>query len=308
MPTKTIEVDTLYTEDGTEPVKIVPIRGGSHMSTKLMTSLGIVTIGCALATGCVRQERYDTNVSATNSLKEQLVRTEADCTAATNALETRDRQLAQAQANLNALQSQYDLLSGELDTIANANDDLLTQVTGIKLGSLPIETQQKLAALASTYPDDMWFDADTGMLRFGSDFTFSSGQAQLRKSAEELISRVATILNSPEAANFEIVVIGHTDNVQPKSSSVRYPTNWELSTARAVSVAKSLSANGTDPSRFQIAGFGEYRPLTTNREGGTKENRRVEIYLQPMTETVTWETPETTTETVIVEVVEEPMK
>jgi chemotaxis protein MotB len=279
------------------------------MSTKLTTSLGILTLGCVITTGCVRQERYDTNVSATNSLKEQLVRTEADCSTATAALETRDRQLAQAQANLNALQSQYDLLSGELDTIASANDDLLTQVTGIKLGALPVETQQKLAALAATYPNDMWFDADTGMLRFGSDFTFSSGQAQLRKTAEELISHVATILNSPEAANFEIVVIGHTDNVQPKSSSVRYPTNWELSTARAVSVAKALSSNGTDPSRFQVAGFGEYRPLTANRDGGTKENRRVEIYLQPMTEIVSWETPvTTTTETVIVDVVEEPMK
>jgi chemotaxis protein MotB len=279
------------------------------MSTKLTTSLGIMTLGCVLATGCVRQERYDTNVSATNSLKEQLVRTEADCTVATTALETRDRQLAQAQANLTALQGQYDLLAGELDTIANANDDLLTQVTGIKLGSLPIETQLKLAALAATYPNDMWFDAETGMLRFGSDFTFSSGQARLRKSAEELIARVAEILNSPEAANFEIVVIGHTDNVQPKSSSVRYPTNWELSTARAVSVAKALSSNGTDPSRFQVAGFGEYRPLVSNLDGGTKENRRVEIYLQPMTETISWETPATTiTETVNVDIAEEPMK
>jgi chemotaxis protein MotB len=279
------------------------------MRTKLITSLGIMTIVGSLATGCVRQERYDTNVSATNSLKEQLVRSEVDCTTATNALETRDRQLAQAQANMDALRGQYDLLAGELDTIATANNDLLTQVTGIKLGALPIETQQKLAALAAAYSDDMWFDADTGMLRFGSDFTFSSGQVALRKTAEELIARVATILNSTEAANFEIVVIGHTDNVQPSSSSGRYPTNWELSTARAVSVAKALTSNGTDPSRFQVAGFGEYRPLVANRDGGTKENRRVEIYLQPITTTVLWETPtSTTTETVIVDIPEEPMK
>jgi chemotaxis protein MotB len=278
------------------------------MRTTLITSVGIMTLIGAVATGCVRHDRYDTMREATNSLKEQLVRSEADCTAATTALETRDRQLAQAQTNLNALQEQYNLISGELDTIANANDELLTQVTGIKLGALPIETQQKLAALAASYPDDMWFDADAGMLRFGSDFTFSSGQAQLRKSAEDLIARVATILNSPEAANFEILVVGHTDDVQPTSSSVRYPTNWELSAARAVSVAKALRANGTDPSRFQVAGFGEFRPLVANRDGGTKENRRVEIYLQPMTET-TWETTTNTpTETVIVDIAEEPMK
>ncbi|MBC8522514.1 OmpA family protein [PVC group bacterium] len=277
------------------------------MRTKIITTVVTFSLIAVAATGCVRHDRYDSMREATNSLKEQLVRSETDCTAATTALETRDQQLAQAQANLNALQDQYDLLAGELDTIAANNDDLLTRVTGIKLGSLPIETQQKLAALASTFPNDMWFDADSGMLRFGSDFTFSSGQAQLRKSAEELIARVATILNSNEAANFEIVVVGHTDNVQPTSSSIRYPSNWELSTARAVSVAKALAANGTDPSRFQVAGFGEFRPLVPNLEGGTKENRRVEIYLQPMTETITWETNEVV-ETVTVDTTEEPRK
>ena len=62
----------------------------------------------------------------------------------------------------------------------------------------------------------MWFNAETGMIRFGSDFTFSSGRATMRKNATDLISRVATILNSPEATTFEIVVMGHTDNIQPK--------------------------------------------------------------------------------------------
>jgi len=247
------------------------------MRTKLITSVGILTLVGVAATGCVRHDRYDTMLEATNSLKEQLVRAESNRSAATNALATRDRQLAQARANLSALQEQYNMLSGELDSISTANE--------------------------------MWFDADSGMLRFGSDFTFSSGQAQLKKSAEELIARVATILNSNEAANFEIVVVGHTDNIQPKSSAVRYPTNWELSAARAVSVAKALAYNGTDPSRFQVAGFGEYRPLVANREGGTKENRRVEIYLQPMTDTSAWDTSAgDSTETAIVDTSEEPMK
>ena len=307
-PTGPLGVDTLYTESGRSPATSANQRR-IPMRTKLITSVGILTLVGVAATGCVRHDRYDTMLEATNSLKEQLVRAESNRSAATNALATRDRQLAQARANLSALQEQYNMLSGELDSISTANDDLLTRVTGIKLGPLPIETQQKLAALASTYPEEMWFDADSGMLRFGSDFTFSSGQAQLKKSAEELIARVATILNSNEAANFEIVVVGHTDNIQPKSSAVRYPTNWELSAARAVSVAKALAYNGTDPSRFQVAGFGEYRPLVANREGGTKENRRVEIYLQPMTDTSAWDTSAgDSTETAIVDTSEEPMK
>ena len=195
------------------------------------------------------------------------------------------------------------------------NDANLQRVTDIKLGPLPIETQQEFAALAASYPNDMWFDAESGMIRFGSDFTFSSGRATLRQGASELMSRVATILNSSYASHFEIIVLGHTDNIQPKSSAQRYPTNWELSTARAVSVAIGLANYDVDPKRFEIAGYGEYRPIVPNRNNGTKENRRVEIYLRPMSESIalgsSTEMPEasdssSTTDTAAV--YEEPMK
>ncbi len=277
------------------------------MRNTLLFTTGIMTLAMFSATGCVRSERYDTNKTTTHSLQEQLVAAQSDCTTAKNALAARDRQLAQADANLSALQDQYTLLENELNNIDTENNQLLTDVTNIKFGPLPIQVQQKLAALAANYPDDMWFNAETGMIRFGSDFTFSSGRATLRTGAEDLINRVATILNSPDASNFEIVVVGHTDNIQPKSSAQRYPTNWELSTARAATVVKTLSSNGIDASRFEIAGYGEYRPLVENRSDGTKENRRVEIYLRPMADSYAWDT-ETMAETVTVDTLEEPMK
>ncbi len=282
------------------------------MRKSFIFTTGIMTLVGLTATGCVRHERYDTARTATLSLQEQLVAAQTERDGATSALAVKERQLAQAEANLSALQEQYNLLSTELDNIDSANNNLLDTVTSIKFGPLPIDVQQKLAALAASYPDDMWFDAETGMIRFGSDFTFSSGRAALKTDANEVIGRVATILNSDAAANFEIVVVGHTDNIQPKSSAQRYPTNWELSTARSVSVAKALNSNGVDASRFEIAGFGEYRPLVPNIDGGTKENRRVEIYLRPMNTTYTWEvdgdTTDTTTETVGIDPIEEPMK
>lgn len=278
------------------------------MRKTILFTTGIMTLVGLSATGCVKHDRYDTARTTTHSLQEQLVAAQTDCNTATNALSARERQLAQAEASLNALQNQYDLLATELDNIDAENNQLLTTVTDIKFGPLPIATQQKLSALAANYPEDMWFNAETGMIRFGSDFTFSSGRATMRKGATDVIDHVATILNSDEASNFEIVVIGHTDNIQPKSSAGRYPTNWELSTARATSVAKSLSESGIDPSRFEISGYGEYRPLITNQPDGTKENRRVEIYLRPMTDTYAWDAPSTTTETVTVDTIEEPMK
>ncbi len=280
------------------------------MRKPFLYTAGILTLVGFSATGCVRHDRYDTARTATHSLQEQLVTAQADCSTATTALAARDRQLAQATANLNALQGQYDLLASELDAIDMENNTLLTTVTDISFGPLPIATQQKLAALAATYPNDMWFNAETGMIRFGSDFTFSSGKATLRAGASELISNVASILTSAEAEDFEIVIVGHTDNVQPKSSAQRYPTNWELSTARAVSVAKTLANNGVDPARFEVAGYGEYRPIVPNTKGGTSANRRVEIYLRPTNTDMAWTNTVVTetTETATVDTMEEPMK
>lgn len=298
-------IGTLYPKVGMDPDNKRQQRRIPTMRNTLLYTTGIMTLVGISATGCVRHDRYDTARTTTHSLQEQLVNAQSERETAVNALAARDRQLAQAEANLGALQGQYDLLASELDTIDSENNELLTTVTDIKFGPLPIATQRKLAALAATYPDDMWFNAETGMIRFGSDFTFSSGSANMRKNAADLISRVASILNSNEAMNFEIVVMGHTDNIQPSSSAQRYPTNWELSTARAVSVAKTLTQYGVEPSRFEISGYGEYRPLVTNRADGTKENRRVEIYLRPMVETGEWETA---TETVTVDTMEEPMK
>ena len=286
------------------------------MRTPLLFTATVFTLVGLAASGCVRHDRYDQAKTATHSLQEQLVSAQSDRSNAVNALASRDRQLAQAEANLDALQEQYNLLAGELDAIDAQNNTLLTTVTDIELGPLPIETQQEFAALAASYPDDMWFDAETGMIRFGSDFTFSSGRATLRQGASELMSRVATILNSSYASHFEIIVLGHTDNIQPKSSAQRYPTNWELSTARAVSVAKGLSNYGVDPARFEVAGYGEYRPIVPNRNNGTKENRRVEIYLRPMTDSIAWgsstetsaDASDSSSATETITVYEEPMK
>jgi chemotaxis protein MotB len=287
------------------------------MRTSLLFTTGIMTLVGLAASGCVRHDRYDSAKTATHSLQEQLVSAQSERDSAVNALSSRDRQLAQAEANLDALQEQYNLLAGELDAIDAENNKLLTTVTDIELGPLPIETQQEFAALAASYPNDMWFNAETGMIRFGSDFTFSSGRATLSQSASELMSRVATILNSSYASHFEIIVMGHTDNIKPKSSAQRYPTNWELSTARAVSVVKGLASNGVDPKRFEIAGYGEFRPLVRNRNDGTKENRRVEIYLRPMTDSIAWgastSSPDASdssspADTATVDPYEEPMK
>jgi chemotaxis protein MotB len=77
--------------------------------------------------------------------------------------------------------------------------------------------------------------------------------------------------------NKVIRVEGHTDDVPAGGA---YPTNWELSTARALAVVRFLQSQGIDPSRLAAAGYGEYRPIAPNDTAeGRSQNRRIEIVL-----------------------------
>ena len=73
-------------------------------------------------------------------------------------------------------------------------------------------------------------------------------------------------------------VDGHTDNRPIKSD--KYPSNWELSTARATAVVEYLAAKGVDPHRLVAAGFGEFQPLdAANTDASRGKNRRIELKL-----------------------------
>jgi chemotaxis protein MotB len=107
-------------------------------------------------------------------------------------------------------------------------------------------------------------------------FLFQSGRAELQPDALPLLDAVA---NQLRTGSNPVRVEGHTDTIPPDSE--RYPTNWELSTARAVSVTRYLAESGHLPAgRLSAEGFGEFHPLVDN---DTREhrslNRRVEIHI-----------------------------
>lgn len=103
---------------------------------------------------------------------------------------------------------------------------------------------------------------------------FNSGQADLLPGAGDKIVRIAKVLSRP---GLEIRINGHSDN-QPIHNA-QFASNWELSTARAMSVLRLLvSEGGFDPTRISAAGFGEYRPAGDNSTAeGRKMNRRVDL-------------------------------
>ncbi len=105
---------------------------------------------------------------------------------------------------------------------------------------------------------------------------FTSGSAALESQGQPLLTEIAALLNVDHI--HPIAVEGNTDNV-PISGP--FPSNWELSTARASRVVRFLIAKGVDPQRLSATGYADQRPIATNATAaGRALNRRVEIVLQ----------------------------
>ncbi len=108
---------------------------------------------------------------------------------------------------------------------------------------------------------------------------FDSGEAEVKPQGLAILQKVVDVLKTVKDKS--IRVEGHTDNIKIHGAlAKRYPTNWELSAARAVNVAKYLQKQGIDPGLLSTAAYGEYKPVADNetREGRAK-NRRIEIIL-----------------------------
>src|SRR4051812_18844037 len=105
---------------------------------------------------------------------------------------------------------------------------------------------------------------------------FDSGQAELKPQATPVLGKVAEVV--AKEGRHQVMVEGHTDNV-PIRGSV-FPTNWELSTARASRVVRFMIGGGVAQSRLSASGYAALHPISTNATAaGRSRNRRVEIVL-----------------------------
>ncbi len=116
------------------------------------------------------------------------------------------------------------------------------------------------------------------VVELSSNILFPSGQARLKEEGEEALGELAGILTTIPDRDFQIA--GHTDNVPMNSQ--RFKSNWELSTARAVTVVKFLQEAGVSPASLSASGYAEFQPASDNDSPeGKQQNRRIEIVLMP---------------------------
>jgi chemotaxis protein MotB len=262
------------------------------MSTIKMLGLtsGLLFVWMSSA-GCMSRDEY---------LREKFARTKA-----TERAETLERDLADERNRVMALEAEREHMGRELeitrasaDNYKSQNERLdefnqrlqaeLDELSGRQIGEikvvevkLPPELDQALKSFAAQYPDAVEYDANRGVVRWKSDLTFAKGSDAIRDDARASLAAFADIVNSGAAGAFEVVIVGHTDNLRIGPATGRkHPTNWHLSVHRSIAVKDVLASDGVGQERLGVMGYGEFRPAVPNpSSGGSEANRRVEIFL-----------------------------
>lgn len=110
---------------------------------------------------------------------------------------------------------------------------------------------------------------------------FDTGRAEVTAHGLTVLQKVVDVVTTVRDRMF--LIEGHTDNATVRGALInKYPTNWELSAARAVSVTRFLQEQGVEPDLLMAVAYGEYRPVAPNDSvEGKAKNRRIEIILVP---------------------------
>jgi chemotaxis protein MotB len=284
-----------------------------------MRVAGVVVVALILvgSTGCVSKEAYVAKVEESETLRSDYARLEAEKEALVEdrralrlrilSLEEDMARLKQDKTNLEETsQAQSDKMTQEISQLRERvrelekeNSRLQEENESLRSKTLDLEVQKKeeVLTMRRTYDDlleDMKSEIEKGKITITQlegklkvnmvdEILFDSGKTTIKPQGVKVLERVGKILlNAKDQA---IRIEGHTDNVPIGPELARtYPTNWELSAARATTVARYLQEEiGMDPASLSATGYGPYQPIASNEtEAGRSKNRRIEILLVPM--------------------------
>lgn len=204
----------------------------------------------------------------------------------TRALEEARRQASLCAQERSAIEGRVSDLEGMLGELRAESAELEAQVKAKEeeLAALRATQDELVAEFEQEIADgEIQVERLRGQLRVDmvNEILFDSGEAELKSEGKELLAKVAAVLEKTDRI---IQVQGHTDNVPIVGRlAATFPTNWELSAARAVNVVRFLQEGARlDPTKLSATALSEYRPRATNdTDEGKQKNRRIEILLVP---------------------------
>jgi chemotaxis protein MotB len=274
----------------------------------MKTPLGLVLV--LAATGCVSAAKYDDALAESQRLREkvgaearvnqgrkaELARLDRELQAAkqkSQALDQRQHELDEATAMNASLRAELERLGKDVDklladrgTLGSALDDARRRLDELRRAQAASEARATLFRSLAIKLKKM---IDAGELRvllrdgrmvlsLPNEVLFDSGKAKIKPGGRQALDQVSSVLTGIQGREFQVA--GHTDNEPIRISG--YPSNWELSTARALEVVKLMISLGIPAANVSAAGYGEFDPVGDNGTGeGRAQNRRIEITLVP---------------------------
>ncbi len=195
-------------------------------------------------------------------------------------IETQEIERNADRATMASLREHVDQLTrdnGDLRKLVEDRKNRPVTRPAVPVSALPPAVDEALQAFAAKLPDRVSYDRGRAAISFANEKLFESGGAEVRPEAQPTLKELARILAATPEDEFEIIVVGHTDDQPIRSAEVQaqHATNWHLSVHRAIGVKDVLVAGGLPQARLGVMGYGEYRPISEDRA----RNRRVEIFV-----------------------------
>lgn len=230
--------------------------------------------------GCVTQSTYDALKLEKDQATTSLTQKEKDLVETRRALKIEEDKAAALAAKM----AQLEAALGDTQKDKSALENAL-----VELRKRKAESEGRIAEFKALL-DKFKTLIDSGKLKvriregrmvveLATDILFPSGSATLSKDGKPAIAEVAELLKSIPDRKFQVE--GHTDNV-PTKGAATYKSNWELASARALTVLKAMTDSGMPPERISAASFGDTKPAKSNDTPEDRAaNRRIEIVVVP---------------------------
>ncbi len=223
----------------------------------MKTSIAWMLVAAA-ASGCVSKGTYDEAVAQT-----QITRAE---------LNKKDVELDKSNANLDRDRAQLAQLHA---IIGNA---IAAEKAADERAALFREIAHRLHSQVDSGDLSLVVRDGRMVLVLPNDVLFDPGHTELKPAGKAALTAIADVIGTIQGRHFQVA--GHTDNVPIKND--QFPSNWELSTARALRVTRFLIDKGVHPSALSAAGYADVDPVASDdTPDGRQRNRRTEITLQP---------------------------
>lgn len=207
-----------------------------------------------------------------DSIRSTLQATEERRARAASRFEEASQEVHRLEAILNERGAEYRRLQQRLDQLRAIEREVRQR------NQIYEDVIQRFRSLIDSDRLSVSIDRGRMVIQLSQDVLFNSGSATLSSEGRRTLTEVATVLAELQDRRFQVE--GHTDTVP--IATERFRSNWELSTARALSVVRLLLDHGVSPDNLSAAGYGEHQPVASNdTPEGRRRNRRIEIVMLP---------------------------